>query len=142
MKSLYEILEEKDRLRILAKEIDKDGEVTEEFKNQHLENIQGFLKTTEIPNSWDILLNYIEINPFLNKVFANFGISGERSSCTLLFIVESYIYDDICSIYIKDLTVYHKKLIFRSEKYLDNIEFNNFLKEYIEIINEQQKKEE
>jgi len=70
MKSLYEILEEKDRLRILAKEIDKDGEVTEEFKNQHLENIQGFLKTTEIPNSWDILLNYIEINPFLNKVIS------------------------------------------------------------------------
>ncbi len=30
MKSLYEILEEKDRLRILAKEIDKDDEVTEE----------------------------------------------------------------------------------------------------------------
>lgn len=135
MKSLLNALKEEDRLRILIKEIEKDDEATKDFKSQHLNNIQGFLKTTEIPDDWSVILCNTDVNPFLNKVKANFDVGNAGRSYMLLFTVESYIYEDLQTIYIKNLTVYFRNFIFMSEKPLDDEEFNEFLGDFITYAN-------
>jgi len=135
MKSLLEALKEEDRLRILIKEIDKDNEATKDFKSQHLSNIQSFLNATEIPDDWDVILDYVEINPFLSKVNANFDVGNAGRSYMLLFTVESYIYEDLQTIYIKNLTVYFRNFIFMSEKPLDDEDFSEFLGDFITYAN-------
>lgn len=140
MKSLLNALKEEDILKILIKEINKDDDATEEFKKQHLDNIQKFLEATEIPDNWSIILDYVEIDPFLNKVKANFDVGNAGRSYMLLFTVESYIYEDLQTIYIKNLTVYFRNFIFMSEKPLDDEEFNKFLKMFFEFIQKQNKK--
>ena len=140
MKSLLNALKEEDRLRILIKEIEKDDEATKDFKSQHLNNIQSFLKATEIPDDWSVILCNTDVNPFLSKVHANFDVGNAGRSYMLLFTVESYIYEDLQTIYIKNLTVYFRNFIFMSEKPLSDEEFNKFLKMFFEFIQKQNKK--
>lgn len=135
MKSLLNALKEEDRLRILIKEIEKDDEATKDFKSQHLNNIQSFLKATEIPDDWSVILCNTDVNPFLSKVHANFDVGNAGRSYMLLFIVESYIYEDLQTIYIKNLTVYFRNFIFMSEKPLDDEEFSEFLGDFITYAN-------
>lgn len=137
MKSLLEALKEEDRLRILIKEIEKDEEASKNFKSQHLNNIQSFLKVTEIPDDWSVILCNTDVNPFLSKVNANFDVGNAGRSYMLLFTVESYIYDDLRTIFIKNLTVYFRNFVFMSEKPLSDEEFSEFLKMFFEFIQRQ-----
>ena len=94
MKSLLNVLKEEDRLRILIKEIEKDNEATKDFKSQHLNNIQSFLKATEIPDDWRLVVGITDVVPILHRITVDFYIySGFPGKLLMMFSVESYIYD-------------------------------------------------
>lgn len=140
MKSLLNVLKEQDRLRILIKEIEKDNEATKDFKSQHLNNIQSFLKATEIPDDWRLVVGITDVVPILHRITVDFDIySGFPGKLLMMFSVESYIYDDIKNIWIKNLNIHYKKFWFTTESYLSKEEFIDLIRVY-EIIQKQNKK--
>jgi hypothetical protein len=140
LKSLLNALKEEDRLRILIKEIEKDDEATKDFKSQHLNNIQSFLKATEIPDDWCLVVGITDVNPILHRITVDFDIySGFPGKLLMMFSVESYIYDDIKNIWIKNLNIHYKKFVFTTESYLSKEEFIDLIRVY-EIIQKQNKK--
>jgi len=140
MKSLLNVLKEEDRLRILIKEIEKDDEATKDFKSQHLNNIQGFLKTAEIPDDWCLVVGITDINPILHRITVDFEIYSDfPGKLLMMFSVESYIYDDIKNMWVKNLNIHYKKFVFNTESYLSKEEFIDIIRVY-EIIQKQNKK--
>jgi len=140
MISLFDVLKQKNYLELLEKSIKNSNEATETFKNQHLDNIENFLKTTEIPDDWYIVLHTTNIDPILHRITVDFDVHNNFLNL-MMFSVESYVYEESPHIYIKDLIIYFKNLTFKTKDYLSKTEFVDVIKVY-EIISKQQEKEE